>query len=162
MKVCSKCGAKLNDEAYICPNCGEEFIRGKTYSSGIYECTGVNTAVSISQGHSSTDSKVMLIFSYISFFIIIPLLNSKDKDSNFAKFHINQGFALFISEILYAIACYILNAVLMEISEWLYPVVAVMVAGSIVFIVFSFLGIVSVMKEEKRELPLIGQFKFLK
>lgn len=160
MRVCTKCGAEISEKAYICPNCGEEFFNKETYNMSNYEFKSANTVVSVSQRYSGENSKIMLIFSYLSFFVVIPLLCNKN--SNFSKFHINQGFALFISEVLYAIACYLMNALLMEISEWLYPVVAVMIAGSIIFVVFSIFGIASVLKGEKRELPLIGQFKFMK
>lgn len=57
---------------------------------------------------------------------------------------------LLITEIIYAFAYLLIKSVLLAISMWLYVIVAVMAAASIVFAVYAIMGIVSVIKMKTR------------
>ncbi len=100
-----------------------------------------------STGSSSPAKKAnpIAILSYIGILFLIPLLAAKD--DQFAVFHAKQGMTLFIAEIItWGIA-------LIPFIGWIIALIA-----WIVWIIFSILGIVNVLKGEKKELPLIGKY----
>ncbi len=101
-------------------------------------------------------NKVISIFAYLSWLVIIPLIAGKD--SKFARFHCNQGIVLAIAEIV----CYVAIGILSNI-----PFVGFIfsIAGSIlglVSLVFAILGIINVVNGKAKELPLIGNIKLIK
>lgn len=159
MMVCPKCGAEIENGAYVCSNCGEE-INCDTYVEN-NNYTYINNGGTLGVSHSIAYSqKAMLCLSYVGFLVIIPFLFCKN--TSLTRFHINQGIMLLITEIIYAFAYLLIKSVLLAISMWLYVIVAVMAAASIVFAVYAIMGIVSVIKNEKRELPVIGSYAILK
>jgi len=85
------------------------------------------------------------ILSYIGILFIIPLLAAKDDE--FVKFHVKQGITLFIAEVITSFI-------------WVIPILGWVVgfgAGIFWFILFI-LGVINVLKGEKKPLPLIGKF----
>ena len=97
-------------------------------------------------------NKVMGIFAYISYLVLIPFFAAKG--SKYARFNVNQGLILAIVEL----ANLIIFGVLFQgwfaaLIEWLINVVC----G-----IFSVVGIVNVAKGKAKELPFIGKFKILK
>ena len=104
------------------------------------------------EDEKQNNEKTLSTLAYIGILVLIPLF--KEKDSEFVRFHTNQGLILAIIEVAMSILSTLLAAV---------PVVG-MIPGiiSVVAIVFSIIGIVSVAKYEKKELPLLGKIKILK
>lgn len=103
-----------------------------------------------------TANKVMAIFSYIGFLFIIPLLAAPN--SQFAKYHANQGIVLFIVEVVASIVFGILGII---------PIIGIItgiIYGllGIVFFIFAVLGIINAYNGKAKELPLIGGIKLLK
>ena len=96
--------------------------------------------------------KTKSILAYIGILVLIPLFT--EKESEFVRFHTNQGLILAIIEV----AMSILSTLLATI-----PFVG-MIPGiiSVVAIVFAIIGIVSVTKYEKKELPILGKIKIIK
>lgn len=90
-------------------------------------------------------NKGMAVLSYIGILFLIPMLARKD--SEFCRFHVNQGLILFIIEV-------IINIATMFIS-------AVGILGIVTFI-FMILGIINCVKGEVKPLPLIGGIKLYK
>lgn len=110
--------------------------------------------------NSFNKEKMLSAISYIGFLWVVPLI--KGRRSNLTIFHINQGISLLIAEIIYSIFYLILKKLLLEISIWLYPIIAVAGIAEFIFIIFAILGITSAINGEKRELPIIGGIKILK
>lgn len=112
-------------------------------------------------------NKVMAILSYFGFLVIIPILAAKE--SPFARFHANQGLALFIAMIGWIIVDNILTAILRAIlwrglELWaIYSLCATILnLVYIVFTVLAVIGIVNALNGKTKELPLIGKFQILK
>ena len=87
----------------------------------------------------------MAFISYIGILCLVPIL-TKEKDE-FVLFHAKQGLVLFICEA----ATYMVLAVI-PIFFFLISVVG------IIWLVLSLIGMVNVAKNQKQELPVIGQF----
>ena len=103
---------------------------------------------------SIDENKLWGILSYISLLCLIPLLTKKDND--FVYFHAKQGLVLFGAEIIVYIISSILRA-----SIWSWGVLSIL---NVVFtllnlglVVLAILGIVNVIRNQKKELPLIGK-----
>lgn len=94
-------------------------------------------------------NKVMAILAYIIF--LIPLLAVKD--SNFTKYHTNQGLVLFLA----AVAVNIVGSIIPFIGWFL-----IVPLGNIAVFVLAIIGILNVSKGEAKPLPLIGKISILK
>lgn len=115
----------------------------------------LNTPDTTSQ-YETTDienNKVFAILSYIGFLFLVPLLAAKD--SAFAKFHCNQGFVLFIAEVIWNIISSILRAILPVLGIVCYVI-------NLVFLAVLVLGIVNAATGKAKELPIIGKYRILK
>lgn len=87
------------------------------------------------------------MLAYIVF--LIPLVPAKD--SNFARFHTNQGIVLVIA----AVVSVIIAAI--PVIGWIIaPVIGIAVT------VLAVIGILNVLNGKAKELPLIGKFRILK
>ncbi|MCK5044368.1 hypothetical protein KAR26_01385 [Candidatus Parcubacteria bacterium] len=88
---------------------------------------------------------IMAFISYLGFFCLIPIL-TKEKDE-FALFHAKQGLVLFICEA----ATWMVVAVIPFFFLFANFI-------GICWLILSLIGIVNVVKNQKQELPVIGQF----
>lgn len=153
MAICKKCGAEMADEAKFCPACGAAVDDTAEKANG----AEVTAAPAETAGAKSNDNdKVMGVLAYLSWLVLIPLLMAKE--SEFARFHANQGIVLAIAEIFAFVVCGILSlipvvGVLFAILEWVV---------SIVCFIFSILGIVNAANGAMKELPIVGKFRILK
>lgn len=98
-----------------------------------------------------SQKNILAIISYIGVLCLVPIL-MKEKDE-FVKFHAKQGLVLFIGEVIVWVVFSIIPYL------WL--------LGNLFWIlwaVLSIIGIVNVLNNRKKEIPLIGgfakQFKF--
>lgn len=99
-------------------------------------------------------NKVMAIIAYFGCLCFIPLIVAKD--SQFAKYHANQGLSLFIMSI-------VLSAVKMVLAFSDIPMVGMVVTViQIGLLVLMVLGIVNAAGGKMKPLPVIGGFKILK
>jgi len=85
----------------------------------------------------------MAVVAYILFFI--PLL-TKDKDDPFVKYHVRQGFVLFLTGCIVAVISYIPP---MRWFSWLL---------NIGMLVLFIIGILNAVAGKEKQLPLIGKF----
>ncbi len=105
------------------------------------------------------DNKLMGILSYLSFLCFIPLFTKKEND--FVYFHAKQGLVLFILEAIVYVVYRILVAILISsLFTWgLLSILGVIVnLINLGFVVFSIIGIINVVQNQKKELPLIGKY----
>ncbi len=87
----------------------------------------------------------MAILSYLGILVIIPLLVAKDDD--FVLYHSKQGLVLLIAGVIGMFV----GAV--PIIGWLLaPFI------TLAWLIFIILGIMNVLRNEKKELPIIGKY----
>ncbi len=95
------------------------------------------------------DDKLMALLCYLGILVLVPLLVKKD--SEYVKFHIQQGLVLLVTEIVWSVAWWILA--LIPVLGWV-----VGLAGWLVILYLWIVGIVNALSGVKKELPLIGQW----
>lgn len=112
-------------------------------------------------------NKVMAILSYFGILVFIPMFAAKD--SKFARYHANQGLALFIALFGWWIVDYILTMLLRSLlwrglGLWEIYSLCGMVLNLvyIVFTVLAVIGIINALNGKAKELPVIGKYKILK
>lgn len=154
MMMCPKCGAEMPDNTCTCSNCGEVLTSISSNTHG-----GDSIILNMHHTGNITDN-ALLCMSYLGFLVIVPLMLCKNTE--LARFHINQGLVLFITELTYCALFLFTRWLLLAISLWLSVIVAVMAAAGIVFVVYAAMGIAGVIRGETRELPVIGSCKIIK
>ncbi|MFH0864320.1 MAG: hypothetical protein V1858_04520 [Candidatus Gottesmanbacteria bacterium] len=88
---------------------------------------------------------VMALISYAGPLCLIPLLAGSQDE--FVKFHSRQGVLVFIGEVI--------TWAIFGIIPLLLPVSSIL---GLIWAVFSIIGIMNVVKNEKKELPIIGKY----
>ena len=101
-------------------------------------------------------NKTMGILAYIGFLVLVPIFSAKE--SRFAKFHANQGLALFIVEL----AIGVLNTI-----SWYIPLIGgiiriVLSLVSLAVLIVAIMGILAASKGEAKKMPIIGNITILK
>ena len=102
------------------------------------------------------------MLSYLGILVLIPLL-ARNKYSEYAKFHTNQGLVLFLANIA---ADLLTGGKFLGFQSLLYfdfwPVRVLGVVVNIAAFVFCIMGIVNACRGEKQELPVIGKLRIIK
>ena len=108
-------------------------------------------------------NKVFGILAYIGILFLVPLFAAKD--SQYARFHTNQGLVLFIAEVILNIAAKIVIGIFSVASLGLLAVPISIVLNLVVWafsVGFMILGIVNACSGEAKELPVIGKITILR
>lgn len=94
------------------------------------------------------EDKVMGLLCYLGILVLVPILLKKD--SEFVKFHIQQGLALLVVGIIWSFVWWILAFI---------PVIGLTldVLGGIALFVIWIIGVINVLSGKKEELPLVGK-----
>lgn len=95
------------------------------------------------------ENKIYGILAYIGILFIVPLLAAPK--SPFAKFHANQGCALFIAEVALSVVAII------PILGWF-----VWLFGSLAVLVLAIMGIINAANGKMEKLPVVGGFEIIK
>ena len=90
------------------------------------------------------------IFAYLWILIVIPFLTDSKNDP-FVKYHLKQGLALLIFDIVGWVVAMFIGW--LPIIGWL--IVLLWWLASLVFVI---MGIMNVLAGQEKELPLIGQY----
>ncbi len=108
------------------------------------------------------ENKVLSILCYFGILFLIPYFMKKE--SQYIKFHANQGLILFIFNIALGIVSGIIGAIfgaiLGEIGVLLSTLLGSLI--SLIGLVFMVLGIINAISGKAKELPIIGRFTILK
>ena len=94
------------------------------------------------------DKKVTGIVAYLTWIVLLVAFLAGDKEG--AKFHLNQALVIAIANIILAV----LGRV--PVVGWLISIV-----GGIFLFVCWIIGLVAAIKEEEKEVPLLGAIKIL-
>ena len=100
------------------------------------------------------NKKVTGIVSYITIIGWIIAFLAGDKEG--AKFHLNQSLVINLASLI--------NSLLLSRILGIIPILGGLVSWiiSIVILVLWILGLVAAIKEEQKEVPILGQIKILK
>ncbi len=106
-----------------------------------------NTGAGSQANGSKEQNTTMAVIAYIIFFV--PLFTDAKNDS-FVKYHVHQGFVLFLS----FLAVSILSRLLM-MTFMIWPIISLLNIGLFILLV---IGILNAVGGKQKPLPLIGQF----
>lgn len=107
-----------------------------------------------------SENKVFGILSYIGILVLIPIFAAKN--SQYARFHANQGLVLFILEVALNIIVRIVSVTLSFTFGGALLASLLSLAVAVVSLVFMILGIVNACSGEAKQLPIIGGITILK
>lgn len=166
MAFCTQCGAQIDDKAVVCPSCGAQQANNtaNTGANFVPPPSGNVMGDDFTLQFDPNDvqqNKVLSIFAYIGILFLIPLLAAPN--SQFSRFHANQGLVLFLADIASGIVIGVLTAILI----WI-PIVGSIVVGlisavvSIGLLILMVFGIINAATGKAKELPLIGKIKIIK
>lgn len=107
-----------------------------------------------------SNEKVYGILGYIGILFLVPLLAG---NTEFSKFHANQGLILFIAEVILGVLIGITVGVLSLIGI-IGVVLGSIVSGvlGLVIFVMVIMGIINAANGEMKPLPVIGGIKLIK
>mgnify|MGYP001617675362 FL=1 len=97
-------------------------------------------------GQAPQNKVLMGVLSYLGILLLIPFLTGSHKDP-FVKFHLKQGLVLLILEII--------ASALARVPMLGWTLAPLLWLG---VIVLSILGIVNVVNNQEKELPVVGPF----
>ena len=108
------------------------------------------------------NNKVMGILAYFGILFLIPLLAAKD--SQYARFHTNQGIVLFIFSVALNIIGNGISFVISVTSFGILSFVGTLITGLIGLVcsAFAIVGIVNACSGEPKKLPIIGSITLYK
>src|SRR6202451_4657673 len=112
--------------------------------------TNHNSSAEHSGAAKGGSQNIMAIFAYLWILIIIPFFTDSKNDP-FVKYHLKQGLALIIFEIVGWILTFVIGWI--PVIGWL-----IIWLWWLVTLILVLVGIVNVMNGREKELPLIGHY----
>lgn len=135
---CLQCGRKINEGQKNCPDCKISINTDLFY---LYQEKDLNAI--------NKKDRLTGIFSYLGPLWILAFLRKKD-NKKYLNFHINQGFTLFLIYIV---------AALLFLTPKIGLITGILLITLSVFL--SYFGISEIIKTQKEQLPIVGDFTFL-
>lgn len=110
----------------------------------------------------NSNEKIMSVLGYFGILFLIPLLAGGN--TQFTRYHANQGLVLFIFDIVLVIIAAIIVAIITAISGFggLFASPLVFSVASLIELVFMIIGIVHAAQGEMKPLPVIGGIQIIK
>ena len=107
-------------------------------------------------------NKVMGILAYLGILFLVPLLAAKD--SQYARFHTNQGSVLFIFDIVMWIIRLVVNFVITFANLGILSFVGTIISNllGLLCLALIIVGIVNACSGEPKKLPIIGSITLYK
>lgn len=144
----------------------ENVYQGNTYQNSEYQSNGYQGSIYPEKEYFDSEdvrrNKAMGVLSYFGILVLIPLL-AGDRRSEYVKFHLNQGFALFIiSKIIDLISgnwVWGLHSLLHFSGNWFSGLFDILDLACFILMV---VGIVTACRGERKEIPFLGQIKIWK
>jgi len=156
---CKHCGAAIDSFARSCEYCGmrvetsgnsaQDFVNG-AFDSVNKATKKVDKVMSDDAGQD----KIYGVLAYLGLLWFVPFFLRKD--SQFVRFHLNQGLILLICNVATSLIVQICSSLGLEFMSFLSIL-------NLVWFAFAILGIVhAVQGNDETELPIVGQFRILK
>ena len=166
---CHKCGTQASENSDFCGKCGTKLINDgeqQLQESQPQQSQSQQSQPQQSQPQSRDDDKLMAILSYLGVLWLIPLCTNAYKNSEFVKFHFNQGAIILIIALGWGVISSILRGIFFAIFFW-FPVTSVLVnvvitVLSLCIVALIIVGIVGAAKDKMEPLPIIGDIKLFK
>lgn len=168
MAFCPICGENVPDNAPSCTKCGAQLnqqggAQGNTQQAVNDFVNNLNNTADYSSQMDANDvesNKVMAILAYIGILVFVPIFAAPN--SQFARYHASQGLTLFIFEVVYGVIMGILAAILGSVPVVGAIFLAIFGLCGLVFLILMICGIVNAVNGRAKDLPVIGNIKFLK
>lgn len=187
MAFCSNCGNQLDENTNFCPSCSapvgqnatpnqtqgapsqQNFTQGSPSQPNVFQkLNSTSDTTSQYDPRDIADNKLMAVLAYFGLLVLIPMF-AAPKNSKFARFHVQQGFTLFLLYIALVIVRFILG--LIKTTRYIWGVPYQTTPGIIILLgwllgiplfILSIIGIINASQGKAKELPIIGKFKILK
>lgn len=175
MAFCTHCGSKLDENTNTCPSCSEpagqntgaDNTQSRSQENVFQKLNNTSDTTGEYDAKDIADNKVMAILSYIGILVLVPMFAAPN--SKFARYHVKQGFNLFLGYIGLAIINFLLGMIKTTRYIWgipyqTTPAIVVLIGWllGIPLFVLSILGIINASQGRAKELPIIGKFSILK
>lgn len=160
MSFCRQCGAQMQDGAQFCPSCGTPVANAAPQPQPAFQAQHGPAGAEDFDPQDVAQNKVMAILSYFGILVLVPVFAAKE--SKYARFHANQGLALFICEAGYSVVYGIIRNVLNAVSYHLSFITSILSLVYVAFFVLWIIGVVNAASGKAKKLPVIGDFQILK
>lgn len=179
--ICPACNQENQEGTAFCANCGASLAQTPPVQQqpSVYQ-QPIQPPPVAQNPYATENGKLFSILAYIPFLWLIGLLVEPEKSDAKVRFHVGQGIILTIVGAALSIASSILFGILgnifrTEISYWgvrsgvyipagwvsgLSMLVGLAISG--VCLVLLILGCINASKGEQKQLPIIGNFAFIK
>ena len=104
--------------------------------------------------------KLMSILSYISILCLIPYF--AEKDNKYVRYHAIQGLNLFLISTIYSVALMVISPILVFIPIVSFILIWALTLISYLFIALSIWGIVNVIQNKAKQIPLANKWQIVK
>lgn len=168
MAYCLNCGANLEEDDVVCPFCGGETGgRGSVRQMSDALTVDLRTVLHTEDETGGMDpydvkeNRIAAAFSYLLLTLFVPL--GIRRQSEFARFHGNQGLVLLLTGIFTGGAVLLAGVVLNLI-----PVVGEILAAllkalwGIAMLCYAVCGVRTALRGRAKALPIIGKLRLLK
>lgn len=191
MAFCTNCGRPLDENTNVCTFCNPQAEQSATDNGNQGSSSqGSSSQGTYSQGTASkenffqkltntpdttaeydpkdiADNKLLALLSYIGILVLIPMFVAPN--SKFTRYHVRQGFTLFLADVGVAIINYLLG--LIKVTRYIWGIPYQTTPGIIGFISWilgiplfclSIIGIINAYQGKAMELPFIGKIQIIK
>ena len=102
----------------------------------------------------SSDEMLTAVLSYLSILVLIPYFMTEKKRNDFIRFHLKQGLALFIAEIIIWVVDFILGYI-PYIGGLLSILLSIL---NLVLVIISIIALIKAISGEKWKIPILSDF----
>ena len=160
---CPKCGTENADQVQFCTKCGEQ-INQPPVENAQQAPEGNNAPPPVYNpvpASTSGNNMPFTVLCYLGILWLIGMLVEPQKNDPDVKFHVGQGIILTIFEVGGYTILSILSVIFRYIpfgGIFLIIVGLLYLALSVICVVCMIMGIINAVQNNKKELPIIGQF----
>ena len=168
MAFCPVCGESVADNAPNCPKCGAPLNQQNTANNGSQQAVNdfvnnLNNTADYSSQMDPTDvenNKVMAILAYLWVLVFVTIFAAPE--SKYARFHACQGLTLFIIDVIYGLIMAVIGVTIGKLSVVGPIITAICGLPGLAILALTICGIVYAAQGKAKELPIIGNLKFLR
>ena len=168
MAFCPVCGESVADNAPNCPKCGAPLNQQNTANNGSQQAVNdfvnnLNNTADYSSQMDAADvekNKVMAVLAYIGILVFVPIFAAPE--SKYARFHACQGLTLLIVGVIYSLIMTAVGVTVGKIDVIGPIITAICGLPGLAILALAICGIVNAAQGRAKELPVIGNLKFLR